>query len=238
MIYRESAHNRFLEHLQKVRVRREGRGLMPYRAPAPSPSSLSTPEEKNEYFYSSFPPLALDRGRFALVALLLGLGGLALFSWLRAFLSRDPAILLLVLGLALGWFVFDSRRSARLVRGEVAWLRGLPFEVRGYLEALCSVPAVRDECLVRVAVTMRDEALPGWVAESIPELTPRPLKVELQKGALGFSIDGVQVKTRATRAEEPPTNLPLRDWLHECVTQILLPIDTTYRIQRVEFFVA
>jgi hypothetical protein len=236
MIYREAAHNRFKEHLEEARARCVGRGLMPYRAPLPPSSSLPTPEQEDQHLLDSFPPLVLPRGQFALLALLSVLGFFSLSFGLEAFLSRDYAFLLVGALFFASWSLFEVRRGARLVRGEVAWLKSLPFEVSGYLTSLRGDPSARDEYTIRVTVVMRDEPLPEWAIEAIPELTSRPLKVTVQQGELRFFLDGVTVKTKVSGKDKPPTNLPLRDWLHECVTQILLPIDTTYRIQRVEFF--
>ena len=210
---------------------------MPYRAPLPPSSTLPTPEEEDQRLLDSFPPFALQRGQFALLALLSVLGFFSLSFGLEAFLSRDYAFLLVGALFFASWSLFEVRRGARLVRGEVAWLKSLPFEVSGYLSSLGEDPSARDEYTIQATVIMRDETLPEWVIEAIPELTARPLKVTVQQGELRFSMAGVTDKTKVSREDKHATNLPLRDWLHECVTQILLPLDTTYRIQRVEFFV-
>ena len=236
MIYRESAHNRFKEHLEEARARRANRGLIPYRAPLPPSSTHPALEERDQNLLNSFPALALQRGQFALLALLSVLSFFGLSFGLGAFLSRDHAFGLVVALFFVSWSRFEGRRSACLARGEVAWLKSLPFEVSGYLSSLGEDPFSRDEYTIRTTVIMRDEPLPEWVIETISELTLRSLKVTVQQGELRFSITGVTAKTKVSGEDKHPTNLPLRDWLHECVTQILLPIDTTYRIQRVEFF--
>jgi hypothetical protein len=237
MVYREAHANQLKVYIEEARSKRSGRGAMPYQAPQPKPSRSPGNEAKNPHLMESFPPIVMERTWFALAMLGVALLFVGIVSQLGMLDSKIKYMVAGAICFSL-WTYFEDRYKTFLARGEVAWLKTLPFEVQGYLESLCQEPSSH-EYSVKVTITMKHEPLPQWVLDAIPEIVPREINMSQSvDNPLQFSMYGMKVKTmRAADKDALPSNVPLRDCLHECITQLLLPIDATYRLQRITFFV-
>jgi hypothetical protein len=113
---------------------------------------------------------------------------------------------------------------------ERAWLRSLPFPVRGYFSTLCDTPA--EETTVHVRFSLHDEG-PG--EDILCGLAGRAGgAVRLTSRATGWEVESGVIWSPAGE-ETGPTNGPMLAWMRGFITETLLPLHSEHRVTSVRF---
>jgi len=206
----EAAETRRIEMQERRELQRLGRGNA--RA-----SLLDSPR-------GAAPPLlALASGAVILGTLLLLAGG-----------ERWSPVGLGLIGLAIvGFFGGRWIVGMRLERVERAWIRSLPFLVRGYFHVLGATPA--EERTVRVRILFRDTAPERDVLDGLLGRVQYPASARLTGGS-GTAWTAESGPIRTVFVEDGhPSNATTLDWMRGVIEESLLPLHETYPIRGVEF---
>jgi hypothetical protein len=143
------------------------------------------------------------------------------------------------LGLALivlgggGYFVARKLAAPRLVRAELAWLRALPFPVRGYAATLGESPG--EERRVRVHLEFRGAAPEHEVLEGLFGRVTFPATARITEGrGAGWTAESGPIRSVALD-DLDPTNGPVLSWMRSVVDEVLLPLHAAFPLRGVEF---
>jgi len=128
-----------------------------------------------------------------------------------------------------GFFVGRLLLGPRYVRGEAAWLRALPFPVRGYFRVLGDTPS--EERFVRVRITFRRAAPEREVLEGLAGRAAATLD---GGGGLRWTVRSTAIRTPAVDDVEM-TNLQVLSWMRGMISEVLLPLHDAYPLRSVRF---
>jgi hypothetical protein len=139
----------------------------------------------------------------------------------------------LLLGAIAGFFGGRLLLGPRYVRGEAAWLRALPFPVRGYFRVLGETPS--EERFVRVRILFRHAAPERQVLEGLAGRLVYPATATLDGGTgLRFTIRSAAIRTPAVDDGEI-TNRQVLGWMRGMIREVLLPLHEAYPMRSVRF---
>ncbi|HET7464494.1 MAG TPA: hypothetical protein VFJ82_24760 [Longimicrobium sp.] len=139
----------------------------------------------------------------------------------------------LLVGAIAGFFGGRLLLGPRYVRMEAAWLRALPFPVRGYFRVLGDTPA--EERCVRVRITFRHTAPAREVLEGMAGRMAYPATARLDGGSgLRWTIRSAAIRTPAVDDVEM-TNLQVLAWMRIVIGDVLLPLHDAYPLRSVRF---
>jgi hypothetical protein len=206
----EATEARRMELRERREVERLGRGNV--RA-----SLLDSPR-------GAAPPLlALAVGAVIVGTLLLLAGG---ERW-------SPVGLGLIALAIVGFFGGRWIVGMRLERLERAWIRSLPFLVRGYLHVLGTTPA--EERTVRVRIVFRDAAPERDLLDGLLGRVQYPASARLTGGSgTKWTAESGPIRTIFID-DGHPSNATTLDWMRGVIDEALLPLHEAYPIRGVEF---
>ncbi|HSU17269.1 hypothetical protein [Longimicrobium sp.] len=155
--------------------------------------------------------------------------GLLLFAGERGSLPGLALILLVVAGyFPARWIV-----GRRQVRAEAAWLRALPFPVRGYFRVLGGTPA--GERQVRLRIRFRGAAPERQVLEGLLGRVHIPATARLTGGS-GHTWRAESGPIRTVIVDDvDPTNLSALSWMRTVIGEALIPLHGVFPLRGAEF---
>jgi len=138
----------------------------------------------------------------------------------------------LLLGAIGGFFGGRLLLGPRYVRGEAAWLRALPFPVRGYFRVLGETPS--EERFVRVRIHFRHAAPEREVLEGIAGRLVYPATATLDGGGLRWTLRSAAIRTPVVEDGEI-TNRQALGWMRGVIDEVLLPLHEAYPLRSARF---
>lgn len=164
------------------------------------------------------------------------IGGLVacMILWLSGESIAGPRAVAVGLGgtLVIPFLYFPARRwtALRELRRECAWLRALPFPVRGYFWLLCSSPSEERTATVRFALW--DDGPGEDIVRGLAGRSGGAVRVTRRRG--GWEVESGTIRS-FTATDVDPTNGPLLAWMRSVITETLLPLHAEHRITSVRF---
>jgi len=207
----EAAEARRREREERRAVERLGRGHV-------RNSLLDSPR-------GAAPPLLwITSGAVVIGTLLLVLGG-----------ERGAWVGMGLIALAIAGF-FGGRWivGRRLVGVERAWLRSLPFPVRGYFRVLGATP--EEERILKMRIHFRAAAPERDLVDGMLGRVRYPATARLAGGSAApiFTAESGPIRTVFVEDGTPSNHAPL-GWMRTVIDEALLPLHEAYPIRRVEF---
>lgn len=189
----------------------------------------------SEHFYNSLEdPTSTARG--------LVLVPLFVVGFLLPFAAVDSLVLLftiLFLLLALVSFAFSwlvRRLQLREALRLLVWLRSVPFQLDGYLDALNYEPLRDRYFYIRAELEpMQEDKLPAPAAlNAFIDERLQKVRIRFQLGEnLTILLTSTRLSTLGDGESGQRSNLDCHRWLRICLQDVLLPLHEKYPIRRV-----
>lgn len=141
--------------------------------------------------------------------------------------------LILLAGSIVGFFGGRWVLGRRYARVEAAWVRSLPFPVRGYFRVLGDTP--QEERRVRMRFEFQGAAPERELLEGLVGRVAYPASARLTGGSgPRWTAESTTIHTYMPEDSEA-TNLQVLSWMRGMIEQVLIPLHEAYPLSGVEF---